>query len=406
MPTDAGGVNTIFLGARRTDIIMKHVFREESSIVGRIHAYFTALGKAQVGDRTAKRRTGPPLPTPRQIAQIINAAFWASLRQEEGHRTIVTLAFLSPDRAARRFSFASPIPLKPKALAKLAPAVERPGVHLEVWPDARGDLAVWGASIGVPARCFVLEVADPGVLVVKHRSGGVGAKFVNVAVIAGEEAKFIRDQAGHFVRCQTLVEGLLAEAFGNQLGRRLSPASVFVELALSMRAHRRGGTLLVVPSAHDGWRNSIVAPVVYATDRPFDELRRRAADLVDGAATKKPRAQFARAVDAVAGLTAVDGATVMTDALEVVGFGAKIAMRESDGILDSVLVLEPVEGAAPVREHPSALGGTRHLSAAQFVHDQRDSIAFVASQDGRFTVFSWSPCDGVVCARRIEVLLL
>ena len=35
------------------------------------------------------------------------------------------------------------------------------------------------------------------------------------------------------------------------------------------------------------------------------------------------------------------------------------------------------------------LGGTRHLSAAQFGHDQRDSIALVASQDGRFTVFAW-----------------
>jgi len=30
----------------------------------------------------------------------------------------------------------------------------------------------------------------------------------------------------------------------------------------------------------------------------------------------------------------------------------------------------------------------------------------VASQDGRFTLFGWSPCDGMVHARRVESLLL
>ena len=56
--------------------------------------------------------------------------------------------------------------------------------------------------------------------------------------------------------------------------------------------------------------------------------------------------------------------------------------------------------------HPSSLGGTRHLSAAQFAHDQQDAIALVASQDGHFTVFAWSPCEGMVHAHRVEALLL
>jgi hypothetical protein len=30
----------------------------------------------------------------------------------------------------------------------------------------------------------------------------------------------------------------------------------------------------------------------------------------------------------------------------------------------------------------------------------------VASQDGRFTVFAWSPCEGLVHAHRIENLLM
>ena len=52
------------------------------------------------------------------------------------------------------------------------------------------------------------------------------------------------------------------------------------------------------------------------------------------------------------------------------------------------------------------LGGTRHLSAAQFIHDQHDAVALVASQDGRFTVFAWSPCEDMVHAHRVETLLM
>ena len=58
-----------------------------------------------------------------------------------------------------------------------------------------------------------------------------------------------------------------------------------------------------------------------------------------------------------------------------------------------MIVTEPVEGARPEVVSPAQLGGTRHLSAAQFVRDQHDSVALVASQDGRFTVFAWSPCE-------------
>jgi hypothetical protein len=55
---------------------------------------------------------------------------------------------------------------------------------------------------------------------------------------------------------------------------------------------------------------------------------------------------------------------------------------------------------------PSELGGTRHLSAAQFVNDQRDTVALVAPQDGAFTIFSWSAPEDAVHAHRVETLLL
>ena len=115
---------------------------------------------------------------------------------------------------------------------------------------------------------------------------------------------------------------------------------------------------------------------------------------------------FRRAIDGIAGLTAVDGATIMTDRWELLAFDAKIVRLANREQVGSVIVTEPIEETVAVIAEPGQLEGTRHLSAAQFAHDQRDAIALVASQDGRFTVFGWSSCENMVYANRIEALLL
>ena len=107
----------------------------------------------------------------------------------------------------------------------------------------------------------------------------------------------------------------------------------------------------------------------------------------------------------VAGLTAVDGATVITDRTKCSCWRQDRLARGSSPVA-SAIVTEPIEGARADVVEPGQLGGTRHLSAAQFIHDQRDAMALVASQDGRFTVFAWSPCENMVHAHRIETLLL
>jgi hypothetical protein len=113
-----------------------------------------------------------------------------------------------------------------------------------------------------------------------------------------------------------------------------------------------------------------------------------------------------RAVDALAGLTAVDGAVVITERYDLLAFGVKITRRRGNTPVERVMVTEPIEGSGAEILTPAQLGGTRHLSAAQFVHDQRDAIALVASQDGRCTLFRWSMTEDMVHAHRVEALLL
>ncbi len=70
------------------------------------------------------------------------------------------------------------------------------------------------------------------------------------------------------------------------------------------------------------------------------------------------------------------------------------------------MLTEPVEGGAVQRATVNHVGGTRHVAAAQFAQDQPDAIALVASQDGRFTLFAWSPRWEMVHGHRLEALLL
>jgi hypothetical protein len=251
--------------------------------------------------------------------------------------------------------------------------------------------------------CFVLEVAAPGLLVVKHHSDDESGKFVNVAVLEGDHIKWVDKHAAKVPNCPKLVTSLLGFD---------SPASwvrsvnVLVQLAVSMRAHGRGGLLLVVPSGTATWRESILAPVPYAVSPPFSQLSDLSREIPAETSRISWQEAISRTVDAIAGLTAVDGAVVITDQHELLGFGAKITRRKGWGGVEQVTVTEPIEGGAAVLAHPEELGGTRHQSAAQFVHDQRDAVALVASQDGRFTIFEWSLADAMVHAHRIEALLL
>jgi hypothetical protein len=343
-----------------------------------------------------------PLPDIETMTAMIDAAFWASLRREEGYSPLISLAFVAPGEVDRPLTLERPVPLSPEPLTRLGPAVERPGIHLGVW-RREGELTVWGATRDVPPSCFVLEVIAPGLLVIKHSRGGESGKFVNVAVLEGEQIKVIDQHAAAVPDCPALLMSLLGleSAFSAS-----GAANVLIQLAVSMRAHGRGGLLLVVPAESDAWKESILHPITYSVAPPFTAL----AALMDADAKERKQRRWQdglrQAVEGLAGLTAVDGATIITDRHELLAFGATIVRRKDSAQVAQVIGTEPIEGAGAVIAEPATLGGTRHLSAAQFAHDQRGAIALVASQDGRFTVFGWSPCEEMVHAHRIETLLL
>ena len=364
----------------------------------RIRAHFErhlSAHPARHGDRA------PAVPDVEAIEAVVEAAFWASLRREEGFIPRISLALVSPEAMKWPLRFERALPLAAQPLTRLSPAVERPGIHLGVWRYGE-QFSVWGATRSLPPYCLVLEVIAPGLLVVKH-SRDEAEKFVNIAVLQGDEIKMIDEESARLPDCPELLTSLLG--FDTQHASSES-VNVLIQLAVSMRAHGRGGSLLVVPSTSTLWRESVVHPVLYALDPPFSALAEIMNHRGEGTPDRRWMDALRRAVDGIAGLTAVDGATVITKEYEVLAFGAKIVRRHGSLQVTDVIVTEPILGVNAEVVESGQLGGTRHLSAAQFVHDQRDAVALVASQDGRFTVFAWSPCEDMVHAHRIESLLL
>src|SRR5690349_5648824 len=145
----------------------------------RVHAHFaTHLQLA----RARSREPLASLPDVEAIGAMIETAFWASLRREEGYIPKISLAFVEPGETDGPIQFAQPLPLDATALTRVSPAVAPAGIHLAVSRNGSG-LSVWGTIRALPRLCFVLEVAAPGLLVVKHQRGSVLGKFVNVAVI-------------------------------------------------------------------------------------------------------------------------------------------------------------------------------------------------------------------------------
>jgi hypothetical protein len=368
--------------------------RVGQSILDRLTARIPTLRE------TSTKTKATPSYSVEDMAEMIDAAFWASLRKEEGYAPRISAVLLPPESADGALRFEDTLPFTANVLARLAPAVERPGIHLGVW-RTRGGLQIWGTTRATPKYSFVLEVNGPGVLIVKQSRGGDSGKFANVAVLEGDRVKLLSPDPVNSLDCPGLVQSLLGF---EEVASPAGDINPLVLLAVSMRAHGRGGSLLVVPTDGEDWRHSTIDPIRYRVSPPFTNL---------SSLTKKAlhedrnwQDQLQHAVDEIAGLTAVDGATIINDSYELLAFGAKIGrVREAERI-EQIIVTEPVVGAVAETMHPTQLGGTRHLSAAQFVHDQRDALALIASQDGRFTIFAWSPCEQMVHAHRVESLLV
>jgi len=405
---------------------------------------------------TFAARQAPPLPSPEDLRRILSAAFFASLEREEG-RPLRFVLCCSPDVDIVRDGFgesvpvvelAVPRPLTVGSIRSLAPAVSPANAAMLVrFPRAGGRTShceIAGilhvgenAARARSGRSFyyrpapyslTIEVTDAGEL---HVYQG-GARLISMK--AGRLYNLIAYSALEFLPISALLmtgDRVLRPRIVAPAHEAVRETSDFEWTALlntilcivnGVRAHGHGGTvLLVAPGTADSLpvrtKFDIGSHETVLSDRFIEfintrhvlaEARFQPEQATGGLTIEQSllhlqNAAFAAeedlvgAAEVVAGLTAVDGALVLTADLRPLGFGAEIVLDAAE----PVTAYEAMGAAQPVGSWPtvdSESFGMRHRSVLRCVGVSTDVAAFVVSQDGEVSLF-WKQ-DGRVLLKR------
>lgn len=380
-----------------------------------IARFVDALGtsaEADTGTPGSDHQAGGLLREADQLSRLCTLCFWASLEREERREVRGTLCLCPPSRTLLARAFAAPVPVTVQNLVALL--IASPRTPLAVHLGAEG-LVIWGVLDSEPTDLLRLRIAGNGTLLAS-RSRRVLALLHRGEVsipVAADEASLAQLVADALGKKQTL------DARGNV------PAKL-IRVGTTMIRHGHGGTLVLVPPEDQSWRRSV--DFRFSFDADSSELLQTSVHDLEAGGCEVPRGHddpdagrrsasiralheryetadslrtFSRSLlGRVGDLSLIDGAVVMDLDLRLLGFGAKLLFGPEDF---AVTTLNAVTGGLCGQVALAELGGTRHQSAARFVHGNRSSEVFVVSQDGRLSLFSWSErMQCVVVVQKLE----
>lgn len=420
--------------------------RDGAEAAGESHAYPSAVARrvhATWIETRGDRSGSATLPDLGVLETVISVCYQASLLREEGRPATFRLALAHPEQFAasdgpptglHRLLFAAPRLLDAQQLRRLAPAAAFHRSIIGASVTGRGAPQIWGilhSGLGwlqsvrggreghhVAAPFLTLAVTGPGRVLVSHgattlaelangRLDGHGMDVLRAPWLselfagAADVPPIVSSRRGDG-------SPVLDPTFVPLLARH-----VVRRILATVRAAQHGGTLIVLPHA-------LAADVIAARHITLkyrfqdEEPRRRLVTLANQiveelvtsvhgsgapAAVGWPEYEQSRSLSLialdeglfevahlVADLSAVDGAVVLTDGLELLGFGGEIASTLRD--VESVARALDLPGATrePVR---ADLVGTRHRSAYRLCETVKRALVVVISQDGALRFVRW-----------------
>ncbi|WP_437878111.1 putative sensor domain DACNV-containing protein [Sorangium sp. So ce513] len=351
----------------------------------------------------------PPVPAA-VLTQLIETMFFASMATEEGRLDPVGLVFsestadLDDEAAAWDLvRFGSTVAFDVEHVAKLASACAWPRSFLSVVP-LKGSLVIAGIATPHGRQAFDVDrlvrvvVSKPGVVavyrgeweVVRYERGALRTWMPKhrpqldsiERTVFGEHAKPpSRHARKHLLRIvEAMVElgrgGLLAilgpgEGLPQLFGEEGNPFDTEVKRldpALCL-----GAAILDIAGAHRAT----------PPDAPLQAPGKAQAAARAPTRPLTGHDRVHRLLDLIVRLTTVDGAVVMSHALDVLAFGAKLPPAR--GIISEIFAATPDQRMDASWSLDAR--GTRHRAAAAFVSGYPERIAFIVSQDGLAATF-------------------
>jgi hypothetical protein len=342
-----------------------------------------------------------------------------------------------PPTGLHRLEFTEPRPFDERELRRLSPAVDFERALIGASPDRGGGIRIWGVVHSGPRWLRsvrggrepsaplppvpVVEVEGPGRLQVGKGSVSVGEleggrlsdSYTDVfasrwlpELFAPVRAELV--ELHEEARREAAAAGEPWAPLDPDLPRKVAQQMV-KRLVSTVRGARHGGTIVVVPPfrAEEALAGKHVALKHAFTDseprRRYRTLIVRIMNRLAQAHGKGEEASYPRTVgweeyvasddrelaeldDAifefaylVAGLSAVDGAVVMTQRFELLGFGGEIS-GELPAVISVHKALD-LEGKRTAEEGTGGVG-TRHRSAYRLAGALPDALVVVISQDG------------------------
>jgi hypothetical protein len=389
-------------------------------------------------------------PAASTLADVLSICYQATMLREEGRPVTFRLSLSEPDAYAptagppaglHRLVFSRPLPLDQHELRRLAPAVVFSRSLIGA-AAGDGEPRIWGVIHSGPQwlqsvrggreteqtipPVLIVAATGPGRLLVtagavtlaELRNGTLSGRAVDVF-----QAHWLNERlsdvgrvtrATHMRDRQKAGESstVVQSTFGGVLA-----GHVLRRIVATIRASQHGGTLIVVPSERvsELLLDGRYMRVKYGFTA--EEPRRRILTLMRHIMNELAKDEAAASTEMgwtayeaslshqlsqmdealfevahfVADLTRVDGTVLMTDCLEVLGFGVEIA-----GELPEVLRVaraHDLEGAEWEWVRTDRVG-TRHRSAYRLCQAVHDALALVVSQDGNLRFIRWHG-DGV-----------
>jgi hypothetical protein len=342
-------------------------------------------------------------PSKEQLERVLDAAWSATLLEEEGRRTVFTLAFVSAQApigsSGRALPFVAPVPGTPNAIAKLALATDPRETVIGVQWSSEGELEIWGLlELEDSAPAIDLEIHPRFLHVTGFRPGGL------VVETHGRRILLYMNGVAHWYEAgaeniATLLRDTLhptAVALGSTGG---ALAHEFERLAERLVLAGQGGTLLIANTSlargvHVPPMTTFRVPDTCLKDAFLADAQPQSPSSKDASRRRfdLERAHL-RALDHVARLSNVDGAILMEPDLSVAGFGATIDLTDDREIPPMDLHDLTILGTPPRTTTVEEFRGHRHKSAVHFCAMQRSgdqgaiALAIVASQDGTLSLF-------------------
>lgn len=378
------------------------------------------------------------LPQEHHLRQLFDIAFHASLMRDEDRQVTFRLIFgdpglLPPDEGPPSglmpLNLDRPRPFNEQEIRRLSMAAMFFRSMIGVCPSSHHDLQIWGMVVS--GTRWLSSIAggryhgapEPDSLVI--RSLGPGRLTIHlgrnrIATLAGgriESKAFDLFESKWLQNIFTEVRSsFLNEAFGGYTDAKYVPVDVdFVRMmtyniilrALAVvRDGRHGGTMVIIDPDDEANLRDPAAAVRFKYLIGDCPARRRYAHMLTQAILRlsnlasdlsRPSAgwsEYQTLMDTelsdldealfefahfLADLMAVDGALVVTQALELVGFGAELRYEAPN--LRSVRHALDLEGEIWANE-PLDNVGTRHRAVYRFCKGYPNCLAIVVSQDG------------------------